>query len=203
MYLYIPAENPENRKSLLHQRYDLDPAEKAAAAAVLASKLSADSGLKLSMGDEPNSLSSPKVNQRRSVGPLLDAIEESSNEFGESDDIEETNQKSLEKYKVPGGNSEGWLAQIAALLVGEHPSQCYALICCKCHMHNGMFNVFLPLIFVAPLQFHLRLFNQSVFPPIMPLLLPDVCSKLVFQVLLSCKNSDKFDIVCYLIYLRI
>jgi Predicted integral membrane zinc-ribbon metal-binding protein len=170
-----------NRKSLMHQRYDIDPAEKAAAAAVLASKLGADSGLKLSLGDEPNSLSSPKLNCRKSVGPLLDAIEESSNEFSESDDIEETNQKGLEKYKVLGGNSEGWLAQIAALLVGEHPSQCYALICCKCYMHNGMSNVFLPLISVAPLQFHLRLFNQLVFPPIMPLLLPDVCSKARFK----------------------
>lgn len=135
-----------NRKSSLHQRYDLDPAEKAAAAAVLASKLGADSGLKLSIGEEPNSLSSPSLHRRRSVGPVLDVIEESLNEISESDDIEETNQKGLEKYKIPGSGNEGWLAQIAALLVGEHPSQCYALICCKCHMHNGKFDVFLPLI---------------------------------------------------------
>ncbi|KAJ4785220.1 integral membrane metal-binding family protein (DUF2296) [Rhynchospora pubera] len=122
----------------LIQRYDLDPAEKAAAAAVLASKLGTDSGLKLSLGDESNVLSSPKLPRKRSIGPALDAIEESLNEYSESDDIEETNQKGLEKYKISGVNSEGWLAQLAALLVGEHPSQCYALICSKCHMHNGL-----------------------------------------------------------------
>ncbi|KAF3335401.1 putative integral membrane zinc-ribbon metal-binding protein [Carex littledalei] len=116
----------------LIQRYDLDPAEKAAAAAVLASKLGA------SIGDEPNPLSSPKLHRKRSIGPVLDVIEESLNEFSESDDIEETNQKGFEKYKISGGYSEGWLAQIAAFLVGEHPSQCYALICNKCHMHNGL-----------------------------------------------------------------
>ncbi|KAJ4778346.1 integral membrane metal-binding family protein (DUF2296) [Rhynchospora pubera] len=122
----------------LIQRYDLDPAEKAAAAAVLASKLGTDSGLKLSLGDESNVLSSPKLPRKRSIGPALDAIEESLNEYSESDDIEETNQKGLEKYKISGVNSEGWFAQLAALLVGEHPSQCYALICSKCHMHNGL-----------------------------------------------------------------
>lgn len=133
------------------QRYDLDPAEKAAAAAVLASKLGAQ------IGDEPNPLSSPKLHRKRSIGPVLDVIEESLNEFSENDDIEETNQKSLEKYKISGGYSEGWLAQIAALLVGEHPSQCYALICNKCHMHNGTFDMFLPLIFLL-----LRLFLEGL-----------------------------------------
>ena len=36
------------------QKYDLDPAAKAAAASVLASKLGADSGLKVHLGEEPN-----------------------------------------------------------------------------------------------------------------------------------------------------
>ena len=31
----------------------------------------------------------------------------------------------------------GWIARIAALLVGEDPTQSYALICGNCHMHNG------------------------------------------------------------------
>jgi hypothetical protein len=31
----------------------------------------------------------------------------------------------------------GWIARLAAMLVGEDPTQCYALICQKCHMHNG------------------------------------------------------------------
>ncbi|XP_028061192.1 endoplasmic reticulum junction formation protein lunapark-1-like [Camellia sinensis] len=32
----------------------------------------------------------------------------------------------------------GWFARIAALLVGEDPTQCYALICGNCHKHNGL-----------------------------------------------------------------
>lgn len=31
----------------------------------------------------------------------------------------------------------GWVARLAAMLVGEDPTQCYALICKKCHAHNG------------------------------------------------------------------
>lgn len=31
----------------------------------------------------------------------------------------------------------GWIARIAALLVGEDPTQSYALICGNCYMHNG------------------------------------------------------------------
>lgn len=31
----------------------------------------------------------------------------------------------------------GWISRIAALLVGEDPTQSYALICGNCHMHNG------------------------------------------------------------------
>lgn len=31
----------------------------------------------------------------------------------------------------------GWLSRIAAMLVGEDPTQSYALICGNCHMHNG------------------------------------------------------------------
>lgn len=34
----------------------------------------------------------------------------------------------------------GWIAQIAALLVGEDPKQSYALICGNCYMHNGKWN---------------------------------------------------------------
>jgi hypothetical protein len=42
----------------------------------------------------------------------------------------------------------GWVARLAAMLVGEDPSQCYALICSKCHAHNGKsthFNSFLQI----------------------------------------------------------
>lgn len=31
----------------------------------------------------------------------------------------------------------GWIARLAAMLVGEDPTQCYALICKNCHAHNG------------------------------------------------------------------
>eukprot|EP00898_Chlorokybus_atmophyticus_P007483 jgi/Chlat1/7736/Chrsp66S07211 len=34
--------------------------------------------------------------------------------------------------------STGLLARMAAMLVGEDPTQCFALICCNCHMHNGL-----------------------------------------------------------------
>ena len=36
----------------------------------------------------------------------------------------------------------GWIARIAALLVGEDPTQSYALICGNCHMHNGKWTGF-------------------------------------------------------------
>eukprot|EP00850_Spirogloea_muscicola_P022026 SM000273S10236 [mRNA] locus=s273:166:2181:+ [translate_table: standard] len=32
---------------------------------------------------------------------------------------------------------QGWVARLAAMLVGEDPTQCYALICEHCHAHNG------------------------------------------------------------------
>ncbi|KAL0345285.1 UNVERIFIED_CONTAM: hypothetical protein Sradi_4359800 [Sesamum radiatum] len=35
-------------------------------------------------------------------------------------------------------NNGGWIARLAALLVGEDPTQSYALICRNCHMHNGL-----------------------------------------------------------------
>ena len=34
-------------------------------------------------------------------------------------------------------SEEGWIARLAAMLVGEDPTQCYALICRSCHAHNG------------------------------------------------------------------
>jgi len=47
--------------------------------------------------------------------------------------------KAVEHYQGSGTSDGGWIAKIAALLVGEDPSQSYALICGSCHMHNGMF----------------------------------------------------------------
>lgn len=43
----------------------------------------------------------------------------------------------------------GWFARIAALLVGEDPTQCYALICERCFMHNGIvLKLIFPLLFL-------------------------------------------------------
>lgn len=51
----------------------------------------------------------------------------------------EHNQLVVDHYNPqgPAVNDGGWLARIAALLVGEDPTQSYALICGNCHMHNG------------------------------------------------------------------
>ncbi|TVU15172.1 hypothetical protein EJB05_38679 [Eragrostis curvula] len=135
----------------LIQKYDFDPAAKAAAASVLASKMSAETGLKVSMGDEAKSDStqarisrvearnrkegkgsrqgSPTGSQthqespNESVSAVMDAMQPS---------------KIVGHYQGSGTSDSGWIAKIAALLVGEDPSQSYALICGNCHMHNGL-----------------------------------------------------------------
>ncbi|KAL6844168.1 hypothetical protein ACP4OV_025841 [Aristida adscensionis] len=142
----------------LIQRYDLDPAAKAAAASVLASKLGADSGLRVFLGDEssrdatlgksndahhgqgtglrhrnPAHLSNG-TGRTHALEPLDEANMYDGNEEGPST----PNQRTVEHFKGPAGNDGGWLARVAALLVGEDPTQCYALICGNCHMHNGL-----------------------------------------------------------------
>ncbi len=144
------------------QRYDTDPAAKAAAATVLASKLGADSGLNVYVGDE-SKLNAPtgksndvelvqsgglrnrKQVQTRSssVGssPLHHSDEEIPHSEGTEVDpqISEHNQLVVTHHFPQGSatNDGGWIARIAALLVGEDPTQSYALICGNCHMHNG------------------------------------------------------------------
>ncbi|XP_064942448.1 uncharacterized protein At2g24330 isoform X2 [Musa acuminata AAA Group] len=140
-------------------KYDLDPAAKAAAATVLASKLGADSGLKVYVGDEPNTstvakgsdadpvittgLRNRKQSHARSnsTGSTIvsQMVNETSDELGVDDqEISAQTQKVVEHYKASGASDGGWIARIAALLVGEDPSQSYALICGNCHMHNGL-----------------------------------------------------------------
>ncbi|THU43800.1 hypothetical protein C4D60_Mb02t00610 [Musa balbisiana] len=140
------------------KKYDLDPAAKAAAATVLASKLGADSGLKVYVGDEPNTstvakgsdadpvittgLRNRKQSHARSnsTGSTIvsQMVNETSDELGVDDqEISAQTQKVVEHYKASGASDGGWIARIAALLVGEDPSQSYALICGNCHMHNG------------------------------------------------------------------
>ncbi|CAL9765564.1 unnamed protein product [Musa acuminata subsp. burmannicoides] len=143
----------------LIQKYDLDPAAKAAAATVLASKLGADSGLKVYVGDEPNTstvakgsdadpvittgLRNRKQSHARSNSTgsttVSQMVNETSDELGVDDqEISAQTQKVVEHYKASGASDGGWIARIAALLVGEDPSQSYALICGNCHMHNGL-----------------------------------------------------------------
>ncbi|KAH0469450.1 hypothetical protein IEQ34_001008 [Dendrobium chrysotoxum] len=144
----------------LIQKYDLDPAAKAAAATVLASKLGADSGLKVFLGDDSTVASSmstgksndmeivqskglrnrkPSHTRSHSTGTLQQFVDDPSIRYNTKEhEAALQNQEFVEHYKGPNPNEGGWLARIAALLVGEDPSQCYALICGNCHMHNGL-----------------------------------------------------------------
>lgn len=139
----------------LIQRYDPDPAAKAAAASVLASKLGADSGLKVFLGDE-SKLNPPPTGQSHDVeltqSTGLRRRNQSDNrsadrpeemlQYGGSDgsEISKHSQLVVEHQNPTGPNAQdgGWIARIAALLVGEDPTQSYALICGNCHMHNGL-----------------------------------------------------------------
>lgn len=145
----------------LIQRYDPDPAAKAAAATVLASKLGADSGLKVHVGDDSNrnapagkshdvdvanvsGLRQRKQSQSNTSG--ADNVHVPEHEKGmlspKSDGAEIFQQQQLvvEHYPQSGATSNdgGWIGRLAALLVGEDPTQSYALICGNCRMHNGL-----------------------------------------------------------------
>ncbi|XP_047952570.1 uncharacterized protein At2g24330-like isoform X1 [Salvia hispanica] len=148
----------------LIQRYDPDPAAKAAAATVLASKLGAETGLKVYLGDDSNhpiatAGNSNEVEVAASIGlrnrkqPLSQTY---SMESGFTDHSEEAmltlsrvegvrmsqpHAMVVEHHPQSGLHSQdhgGWIARVAALLVGEDPTQSYALICGNCHMHNGL-----------------------------------------------------------------
>ncbi|KAG0497857.1 hypothetical protein HPP92_002548 [Vanilla planifolia] len=142
----------------LIQRYDLDPAAKAAAATVLASKLGADSGLKVFLGDESTAATNqpsgksndieiaqskglrnrrPSHTRSHSTGTLNQFIGDASSSSNEHE-LAMPTQKLVEHFQGPNPEEGGWLARIAALLVGEDPTQCYALICGNCHKHNGL-----------------------------------------------------------------
>ncbi|KAM3305782.1 hypothetical protein P3S67_012650 [Capsicum chacoense] len=144
----------------LIQRYDPDPAAKAAAATVLASKLGTDTGLKVYVGDDTkHNVPTGKSNdvevvqstglrnrkQARSSSPESAVMDHPGTEMLqntqlEGSDMTQHQQTVVEHYNPTGSSSQdgGWLARIAALLVGEDPTQSYALICGNCHMHNGL-----------------------------------------------------------------
>ncbi|KAG7571998.1 Lunapark domain [Arabidopsis suecica] len=147
----------------LIQRYDPDPAAKAAAATVLASKLGAESGLKVYVGDEsqldptPGKSNDMEVKHSRglrnrrqpntkhnSAGTTpTHHSDNESNHSGTSERITgiEQNQQMVFEHFNPHGyaaHDGTWISRIAALLVGEDPTQSYALICGNCRMHNGL-----------------------------------------------------------------
>ncbi|KAD6794439.1 hypothetical protein E3N88_05335 [Mikania micrantha] len=138
-------------------RYDPDPAAKAAAAAVLASKLGADSGLQLYVDESHlnqhdigkssdfESMKSSGLRRRnpseaRSPGNTLvqdGGFQPAGSEVSEISlpgelVVEHQNRVAMSPH------DSGWMARLAALLVGEDPTQSYALICGNCHMHNGL-----------------------------------------------------------------
>lgn len=164
----------------LIQQYDPDPAAKAAAASILASKLGAESGLKLAYaaglaskddlaaqgmstgtpkdqtapggsldGDPIDSvgLRNRRPQQRReSVGPAssqgmqrMEGFAQENNVPGAMGTSEVWDEQGMD-VKPPRNRASdgGWVARLAAMLVGEDPTQCYALICKKCHAHNGL-----------------------------------------------------------------
>ncbi|KAL0774160.1 hypothetical protein Bca101_039311 [Brassica carinata] len=142
--------------------FDPDPAARAAAATILASKLGADSGLKVYVGDESHldpatgksndmeikhsqGLRNRKQpNAKRSVAGTTSSTHHSDNESnhsGTSEGTTEQNQQMAFEHFNPQGyaaHDGSWISRIAALLVGEDPTQSYALICGNCHMHNGL-----------------------------------------------------------------
>lgn len=145
-------------QQLIH-KYDSDPAAKEAAARVLASKLGADAGLALALeqsgltdaskhvsmeGRRQNAepLDATGLRRRTSTGhhiPAGQAVNGAGPGLGglDSSDPGLELEQATSKVNVGGGGG-GWLARLAAMLVGEDPTQCYALICKNCHMHNGL-----------------------------------------------------------------
>lgn len=145
----------------LIQRYDLDPAAKAAAASVLASKLGAESGLNFTIQDDAgiiqNQAKSHDVevvpsaglrNRKHLHGRSVSDGSISTEQLAENQDGSAalvnpqggTRQQGyvVEHHQRGSASEGGWISRLAAMLVGEDPSQCYALICGNCHMHNGL-----------------------------------------------------------------
>ncbi|KAJ3680244.1 hypothetical protein LUZ60_016522 [Juncus effusus] len=143
----------------LIQKYDLDPAAKAAAASVLASKLGADSGLKVYLDNQSDAATSAaKSNDSQlthSSPGLRNRKQTPQNQPIGSTTVENYNNNEninnegfgpgsgsgpivVGHYNGPARNDGGWISRLAALLVGEDPAQSYALICGNCYMHNGL-----------------------------------------------------------------
>ena len=143
------------------QKYDLDPAAKAAAASVLASKLGEETGLKVHVGEEPKLDSAVARSNDVEISPseglrnrkqsnargsrtggttaAQNPAQGAESSLTSSSGLEQPPMV-VEHFQGSGASDGGWIAKIAALLVGEDPSQSYALICGNCHMHNGVYD---------------------------------------------------------------
>ena len=126
---------------------------KEAAARVLASKLGTDAGLKLSSEQsQDDEVATNTVDQdASSVGIRRRASQPSSSSLrigepapssqpheGRTSPPQYRNGPSHPRMEAePKPSSGGWVAKLAAILVGEDPTQSYALICGNCKMHNG------------------------------------------------------------------
>ncbi|XP_057981427.1 uncharacterized protein At2g24330-like isoform X1 [Malania oleifera] len=164
----------------LIQRYDTDPTAKAAAATVLASKLGADSGLTVRVGDEPNQnmpkgksndvefvessgLRNRKHLQTKSSSPGSRVLQHSNEEMPINEGagvpgVLENREPVVEHHdQGSSANDGGWFARIAALLVGEDPTQSYALVCGNCHMHNGEYNTRVHILLGMPLIYTIHM----------------------------------------------
>ncbi|WOL09794.1 hypothetical protein Cni_G18547 [Canna indica] len=145
----------------LIEKYDLDPAARATAATVLASKLGEESGSKVSVVDEQPKSSAPVM---KSIG--VDPIETNglrnrkqshtiSTSTGstvipksssgtpdvvrvEGQEIPSLTQVVVEHYKGSASYNGNWISCIVSLLVRDNPSESYALICDNCYIHNGL-----------------------------------------------------------------
>ncbi|XP_066318913.1 uncharacterized protein At2g24330-like [Miscanthus floridulus] len=145
----------------LIQKYDLDPAAKAAAASVLASKLGEETGLKFHVGEEPKldaavarsndveivpsdglrNRKQPSARGSRTGSPAAHTpAQGTESNLPASSGLETAPVPMVVEHHQGSGASDGggWIGKIAALLVGEDPSQSYALICGNCHTHNGL-----------------------------------------------------------------
>lgn len=114
-----------------------------------------DSGLKVFLGDESNANSpsarSNDVELVHSSGlrhrKQSHSRNDSNGSIGSPQSMTEVPNESgpaaqrhivVEHHRGPSPSDGGWIGRIAALLVGEDPSQSYALICGNCLRHNGM-----------------------------------------------------------------
>ncbi|GBG92235.1 hypothetical protein CBR_g54778 [Chara braunii] len=168
----------------LIQKYDPDPAAKAAATTALVSKLGAESGLKhrlvldsvegadgVPSDADPNVPRPPKTDpyganvsgqslrRRRNnpgagpgpvngSGPNPGLLQEGTGEPRSNDggivEFESRGDEGIDREwrrrheALRGAPNGGFFARFAAMLVGEDPTQCYALICALCHQHNGL-----------------------------------------------------------------